>query len=183
MVSMLDRDRNHPSIILWSIGNEISEGRSGNPAAGPMAQRLAAICRREDPTRPVTSACPNPANDWNSGLARALDVFGINYEVGGSSGAYNLDKPGNTPPASPDPTAYHGQLPLVGSETASQVDTRGEYGLRVDAQGAVQIDPKPNQSGLLLRPLPSRLGFIGRDGPARAQERAVGGGRVRLDRL
>ena len=144
MVSMLDRDRNHPSIILWSIGNEISEGRSGNPAAGPMAQRLAAICHREDPTRPVTSACPNPANDWNSGLAQALDVFGINYEVGGSSGAYNLDKPGNTPPASPDPAAYHGQLPLVGSETASQVDTRGEYGLRVDAQGAVQIDPKPN---------------------------------------
>ncbi len=60
MVSMLDRDRNHPSIVLYSIGNEITEGREGKPEAGPIADRLVAICHREDPTRPVTSGCPGP---------------------------------------------------------------------------------------------------------------------------
>jgi beta-galactosidase len=140
LVSMLDRDRNHPSIILWSIGNEIEEGRRGNPVAGPMAQRLAAICHREDPTRPVTSACPGPAKDWSSGLAQALDVFGINYNIG----FYQTNSPERraTPPA--DPTHYSGQLPMVGSETQSQVDTRDEYGLSIDAQGQVQLNPKPD---------------------------------------
>ena len=70
LVSMLDRDRNHPSIVLYSIGNEIMEGREGKPEAGATAARLVAICHREDPTRPVTSACPGPEADWNSGLAR-----------------------------------------------------------------------------------------------------------------
>lgn len=140
LVSMLDRDRNHPSIILWSIGNEIEEGRRGNPVAGPMAQRLAAICHREDPTRAVTSACPGPAKDWSSGLAQALDVFGINYNIG----FYQTNSPESraTPPA--DPTHYSGQLPMVGSETQSQVDTRDEYGLSIDALGQVQLNPKPD---------------------------------------
>jgi beta-galactosidase len=140
LVSMLDRDRNHPSIILWSIGNEIEEGRRGNPVAGPMAQRLAGICHREDPTRPVTSACPSPAKDWSSGLAQALDVFGINYNIG----FYQTNSPASQANPSADPTHYSGQLPMVGSETQSQVDTRDEYGLSVDAQGQVQVNPKPD---------------------------------------
>ena len=61
LVSMLDRDRDHPSIVLYSIGNEIAEGRAGKPEAGPTSARLVAICHREDPTRPVTSACPGPS--------------------------------------------------------------------------------------------------------------------------
>ena len=140
LVSMLDRDRNHPSIILWSIGNEIIEGRSGRPEAGPMAQRLAAICKREDPTRPVTSACPAPEKDWSDGLARALDVFGINYRIN----FYATNSPQNreNPPANPN--AYPGTLPMIGSETQSQVDTRGEYGLTLDAQGQVTENMKPN---------------------------------------
>lgn len=140
MLSMLDRDRNHPSIILWSIGNEIEEGRRGDPAAGPMAQRLAAICHREDPTRPVTSACPSPARDWSSGLAKALDVFGVNYNL--RFYATNSPQSRANPPA--DPNTYGGQLPMVSSESQSQVDTRSEYGLSVDPQGQVQINPRPD---------------------------------------
>ena len=138
MVSMLDRDRNHPSIVLWSIGNEIQEGREGKPEAGPTAARLAAICHREDPTRPVTSACPNPGNDWSSGLARALDVFGINYSIGW----YGKNNPATKTTPKPGDTGYYGQLPLVGSETSSQVDSRGDYGLKIDETGNVQIVPK-----------------------------------------
>lgn len=140
MVSMLDRDRNHPSIVLWSIGNEIIEGRRGMPVAGPMAQRLAAICHREDPTRPVTSACPAPENDWKDGLAKALDVFGINYRID----FYATNSPENRAKGSADPKKYGGTVPMIGSETQSQVDTRGEYGLSLDGQGNVQINQKPN---------------------------------------
>ena len=60
MVSMLDRDRNHPSIVLWSIGNEIPEGREGKPVAGVIAQRLAAICHREDPDPASHIRLPGP---------------------------------------------------------------------------------------------------------------------------
>ena len=139
MVSMLDRDRNHPSIILWSIGNEILEGREGTPTAGPLARRLAAICHREDPTRPVTSAGANASNAWKSGLGPALDVFGVNYD---EPFYFDRNKPGGDHSVSTDPTGFHGELPMIGSETSSQVDSRGEYGLRLDAQGAVQVAPR-----------------------------------------
>jgi beta-galactosidase len=140
IVSMLDRDRNHPSIILWSIGNEIIEGASGKPGAGPMAQRLADFCHREDPTRPVTSACPAPENDWKSGLAKALDVFGINYRIY----FYATDSPASRAKGSSDPNKYGGTLPMIGSETQSQVDSRGEYGLSLDPQGNVTVNQKPD---------------------------------------
>jgi beta-galactosidase len=139
--SMLDRDRNHPSIILWSIGNEIPEGTSHEAgSAFAMAQRLAADCHQEDPTRPVTSACPSPGNDWRSGLAKALDVFGVNYQVG----FYKTNSPASRAHPSTDPNVYSGTLPMVGSETQSEVDTRGEYGLSVNPQGQVQINMKPD---------------------------------------
>ena len=139
MVSMLDRDRNHPSIILWSIGNEILEGREGTPTAGPLARRLADICHREDPTRPVTSAGANASNAWKSGLGKALDVFGVNYD---EPFYFDRNKPGGDHAVTSDPTGYHGELPMIGSETSSQVDSRSEYGLRLDASGAVQIDTR-----------------------------------------
>jgi beta-galactosidase len=139
--SMIDRDRNHPSVILYSIGNEIIEGHHGDPAAGPMALRLVGICHREDPTRPVTSACARPASTWKSGLSGALDVFGVNY----SPAFYELNDPAKIPAMiQSGDTGYHGQLPLIASETSSQVDSRGEYGLKPDAQGNVVIDPGPN---------------------------------------
>jgi len=140
MMSMLDRDRNHPSVVLWSIGNEILEGRRGMPVAGPMADRLAGFCHREDPTRPVTSACPAPEADWTDGLAKALNVFGVNYRID----FYATNSPERRQEGSGDTNKYGGSLPMVGSETQSQVDTRGEYGLSINPQGQVQITQKVN---------------------------------------
>lgn len=79
--NMLLRDRNHPSIILWSIGNEVQE--RDRPEGAGIAAMLAARVRALDPTRPVTSAiCGTWANkEWSStdGVFAQLDVGGYNY--------------------------------------------------------------------------------------------------------
>ncbi|HLZ53420.1 MAG TPA: glycoside hydrolase family 2 TIM barrel-domain containing protein [Verrucomicrobiae bacterium] len=74
------RDRNHPSIILYSVGNEIHD----TPKAGlakSILQGLVAVAHETDPTRPVTQALfrPNASHDYDDGLADMLDVIGQNY--------------------------------------------------------------------------------------------------------
>lgn len=81
MVMMLRRDRNHPSVVLWSIGNEIPEQSVEH---GPILARwLRDICHREDPTRMVTSACDGIAAAQPGAtlheFEEALDVVGYNY--------------------------------------------------------------------------------------------------------
>jgi beta-galactosidase len=74
------RDRNHPSVILYSIGNEIHD--TPQPAiAIPIASNLVQVCHANDPTRPVTQALfrPNVSHDYDNGLADLLDVVGTNY--------------------------------------------------------------------------------------------------------
>ena len=77
---MVRRDRNHPSVFMWSIGNEVMEQwTNGDSTAIPIARELAGIVRRLDPTRPITSASNNgsPANPMFH--AGALDLLGHNY--------------------------------------------------------------------------------------------------------
>lgn len=117
LTDMIHRDRNHPSIILWSIGNEIPEQENANAYA--MSKRLVDICHREDPTRPVTSACNFAESADKNGLSKPLDVFGINYQL-------------------PIYGTLKGKAKLIGSETASAVSTRGEYNLVLD-NGSLKI--------------------------------------------
>jgi len=74
------RDRNHPSVILWNIGNEIHDTRNPSVAI-PIARGLVKVCHENDPTRPVTQALfrPNVSGDYTNGLADSLDVIGTNY--------------------------------------------------------------------------------------------------------
>ena len=104
----LRRDRNHPSIILWSIGNEINE--QGRPEGPQMAAELTRIAHEEDPTRPTTAACNNIQSGYN-GFGTNLDVFGYNYKPG-EYGKFRAANPNQ---------------PLFGSETASCISSRGEY--------------------------------------------------------
>ncbi len=75
-----DRDRNHPSVVIWSIGNEIHDTPYAEPAKANLA-RLRDVFHAEDPSRPVTQALfrPNTSHDYDDGLADLLDVVGQNY--------------------------------------------------------------------------------------------------------
>ena len=110
---MVRRDRNHPSIIMYSIGNEIPE--QGSPQGAAMAKRLVDFFHQEDPTRPTTSAFNNPEGAIKNGLAAAVDLPGINY------------RPWQYEKIQKD----HPDWIIFGSETASCVSSRGVYHLPI----------------------------------------------------
>ncbi len=75
--AMLRRDRNHPSVILYSIGNEIPD--QFNDDGWKLAKKLIAICHEEDSTRPATSACDQSFVSSRNGFMDQLDIAGYNY--------------------------------------------------------------------------------------------------------
>lgn len=107
------RDRNHPSIIAWSTGNEIPE--LGNTAYHWVPAKLKKMMKQYDTTRPVTAGSNNPRAATN-GFQKTLDVYGVNYHQGSYDGLVK---------SLPD-------MPLYASETSSTVSTRGEYFFPVD---------------------------------------------------
>jgi beta-galactosidase len=104
---MIRRDRNHPSVILWSLGNE--EPHQASERGARVNADLQQHVRRLDPTRPTTFAMDN---GWDGGVGRVVDVLGFNYRTNQME-AYH---------------ARHPEQPIIGTETASTVATRGEYG-------------------------------------------------------
>lgn len=108
---MVLRDRNHPSVIIWSIGNEVMEQWNKNPDGGTISRELSGIVRNLDPTRPVTSACNGVSRDNKVLTEGGLDLVGTNYA--------------------------HGRLPefakmfpgraIIGTETNSSLHMRGSY--------------------------------------------------------
>ncbi len=106
--AMLRRDRNHPSIICYSIGNEVMEQWTED--GYKLAMHMAGIAREEDRTRPLTSAFNGETSGYN-GYQCAVDIIGFNYKPN----AYQRLRDANP------------VVPIVGSETASTISTRGEY--------------------------------------------------------
>lgn len=107
-IRTLKRDRNHPSIILWAVGNE--EPLQGTERGIRMAKVMKNLVRSYDPTRPITE-CNHETETWGIGITALMDVQGCNY----------------TPEAIP---AFHAKFPhqpVLGTEMASTVSTRGFY--------------------------------------------------------
>ena len=108
------RDRNHPSVVLWSIGNEIPE--QGRPDGGLLAQKLTNIVHEEDRTRPTTAGFNNDTGAIKNELASAVDIPAFNYK----------------------PTRYaqilkeHPNWIIFASETSSAVSSRGVYHLPIE---------------------------------------------------
>lgn len=131
--AMLRRDRNHPCIILWSIGNEVVEQGSGEKGAA-IAAELTRICHEEDPTRPVISG-------MNSATAKSpfvgpIDAVGLNYQGTGVYGG-----PAQYP-------VFHKNFPdkfIVGAETASTLSSRGVYTFPVAAGFGVAASAKAGE--------------------------------------
>jgi beta-galactosidase len=127
--AQLRRDRNHPSVIMWSIGNEVGEQYTGTDGAA-LAKQLCDIVHEEDPTRPTTTAM-NWAQPTNP-LPGTVDVIGLNYQGAGVRKA-----PGRYP-------EFHEQFPdklIIGSETASALSSRGEYLFPVTSSNSAAAGP------------------------------------------
>jgi beta-galactosidase len=115
---MVLRDRNHPSIFIWSIGNEVVEQWDKNDSSGVViTKELVSIVKNLDTTRPVTANC-NERNTLNPLFqSKALDLIGFSYGH-------------NEFPAVPD--SFPGQR-FIGSETTSALATRGSYDMPSDS--------------------------------------------------
>lgn len=109
MVNMLRQYRNNPSVVMWSVGNEVPTQCSAE--GYKVAKFLRDICHREDPTRPVTCGMDQVSCVLDNGFAAMLDIPGFNYRAHRYEEAYS-------------------RLPqniVLGSETSSTVSSRGVY--------------------------------------------------------
>jgi beta-galactosidase len=124
--SFIRRDRNHPSIIAWSFGNEVGEQYTADTGA-VLAKKLHDIVWEEDNTRPSTAAM-NYAKP-NMPFPKEVDIISLNYQGEGirDAPAYSHLRGIKTSPQYP---AFQKQFPdklIVSSETASALSTRGTY--------------------------------------------------------
>lgn len=122
MVNMLRQYRNHPSVVMWSIGNEVPTQCSDD--GYKVAKFLQDICHREDPTRPVTCGMDQVTCVLENGFASMIDVPGLNYRTQRYLESYEALPQGV----------------ILGSETASTVSSRGVYKFPVKVSGTAMYD-------------------------------------------
>ena len=153
LTDQIVRDRNHPSVFIWSIGNEIKEQKSDIPSeevslknAGVtinkngieimqevkpqplsknalLTKELADIVKTSDPSRPVTAACDYTADNNSLFEGDALDLIGFNYHESQFAGV----------------TGHHPKRPFIVTESVSALQTRGYY---VNPSDSIIIAPK-----------------------------------------
>jgi beta-galactosidase len=138
LTDLLLRDRNHPSVVMWSVGNEIRE--QTRPNGHEILQPLVETCHRLDPTRPVTLGCDNIAADGGSTtlpFLEGLDIVGYNYVDRWHERRelyYSIDR------------HDHPDWKFVGTESTSNSGVRGEYSLGRDLEAV-----RPNYNTRMIQ--------------------------------
>ena len=120
--NLVEANRLHPSIVMWSIGNEISE--QGSTDGTRMIREMQSLVHSLDPTRPVTTGMDRIDDALKSGFAQVIDIPGINYRLPRYQNAYEHLR--------------HGFV--LGSETASTVSSRGVYKFPVEPRKSHAYD-------------------------------------------
>ena len=115
LTDLIKRDRNPPSVIMWSIGNEILE-QSDKQQGFTVAKFLADICRKVDPTRPSTAGFNYYPAPFNFNMAQQVDIAGMNYK----------------PAVYDEVQGSYPDLLIYGSETSSCTSSRGVYHLPIE---------------------------------------------------
>jgi beta-galactosidase len=128
MLNMLHHFRNNPSVVMWSIGNEVPS--QWKQEGVEVAAWLQDICHREDPTRPVTCGMDQYNSVVLNGFAAQLDIVGFNYKVDRYIPAYQILP----------------QKLILGSETASTVSSRGVYHFPAALGAAIMHDDHQSSS-------------------------------------
>lgn len=123
LTNMVMHYRNNPSVVLWSIGNEVPN--QSDPESYKTVARLQDVCHRLDPTRKVTVGIDQAENSLHNGFAQTIDIPGLNYRLPFYQEAYRILPQGI----------------VEGSETASTVSSRGIYKFPVQLKkGAMYPD-------------------------------------------
>lgn len=121
ITNLILNHRNHPSIVMWSIGNEIPE-QADSKKGVEWSKRLQDLCHQLDPTRTVTQGLDRVDNALKSGVAETMDVVGLNYRTQKYDKALKTTTKGF----------------ILGSETASSVSSRGVYKLPYEVKAMAQ---------------------------------------------
>lgn len=125
--AMVRRDKNHPSIIIWSYGNEVGEQYT-EEAGAAIGKKLSDIVKEEDPTRPTTSAMNWAKSDMP--FPKVMDVISFNYQGEGIRQDPIFDNVKDRIKTKPQYEPYHKKFPnkvILSSETASAASSRGVY--------------------------------------------------------
>lgn len=122
---MIVRDRNHPSVFIWSIGNE-EWAAEGNETGARIAMTMQAYAQRLDPTRRITY--PN-SGGWGNGISTVQDVMGFNYIFNGNIDLQHARFPNQ---------------PAMGTEETTSRSTRGIYEDDTAHAHMMAIDRKPS---------------------------------------